>query len=94
MYVCVQSFVLTFMALCSEDVSRVRLGRLTPCACVPLRWPRHTHVYSLRVRSIACLRDLREVFGVMFKLKGDPETTTVVASCLGLGYINHAKKVT
>jgi hypothetical protein len=26
--------VLAFMALCSEDVSRVRLGRLTPCAYV------------------------------------------------------------
>lgn len=41
-----------------------------------------------------CLRHIRDVFGVTFKIKPDPETKTVLVSCLGVGYTNYAKKVT
>ncbi|KAI9922741.1 hypothetical protein PsorP6_002176 [Peronosclerospora sorghi] len=44
--------------------------------------------------SIECLRHLREFFGITFKIKPDPETKTVLLSCLGIGFKNLAKKVT
>jgi RNA 3'-terminal phosphate cyclase-like protein len=44
--------------------------------------------------SIKTLRHLKAFFGTTFKLKPDPETGTVFASCLGKGYKNMAKKVT
>lgn len=68
-----QSLVLLFMALCPEDVSRCRLGPLSP----------HT---------IRCLREFRQFFGVTFKVKPDPETNTILFSCLGSGYGNFSRK--
>ncbi|KAE9351238.1 putative RNA 3'-terminal phosphate cyclase-like protein [Phytophthora fragariae] len=44
--------------------------------------------------SIECLRHLRDFFGITFKIKPDPETKTVLLSCLGVGFKNLAKKVT
>jgi RNA 3'-terminal phosphate cyclase-like protein len=44
--------------------------------------------------STKTLRHLKAFFGTAFKLKPDPETGTVFASCLGKGYKNMAKKVT
>ncbi|RLN72479.1 hypothetical protein BBJ28_00001051 [Nothophytophthora sp. Chile5] len=44
--------------------------------------------------SIQCLRHLRDFFGITFKIKPDPETKTVLLSCLGTGFKNLAKKVT
>lgn len=44
--------------------------------------------------AIACLRHIRDVFGVMMRIKADPDTGTVLLSCLGTGYINLAKRVT
>ncbi|CEG35187.1 18s rrna biogenesis protein rcl1 [Plasmopara halstedii] len=49
---------------------------------------------KLTPHSISCLRLLREFFGVTFKIKPDPETKTVLLSCLGVGFKNLAKKVT
>ncbi|ORX68315.1 18S rRNA biogenesis protein [Linderina pennispora] len=37
---------------------------------------------------------LREFFNVKFKIKPDPETETVLMTCLGTGYINVGKKTT
>lgn len=82
------SLVLSFMVLTPEDVSRVRLsGHLTN-------------------RTVATLRLLRDFFGTTFRLRQEDKTTvsatsqgggsvnSVVASCLGVGYRNYAKKVT
>ncbi|CAH0520099.1 unnamed protein product [Peronospora belbahrii] len=44
--------------------------------------------------SIECLRHLRDFFDITFKIKPDPETKTVLLSCLGVGFRNLAKKVT
>jgi RNA 3'-terminal phosphate cyclase-like protein len=46
------------------------------------------------VRSIQYLRHLRDFFDITFKIKPDPETKTILLSCLGLGFKNQAKKVT
>eukprot|EP00485_Elphidium_margaritaceum_P006191 CAMPEP_0202705198 /NCGR_PEP_ID=MMETSP1385-20130828/17780_1 /ASSEMBLY_ACC=CAM_ASM_000861 /TAXON_ID=933848 /ORGANISM="Elphidium margaritaceum" /LENGTH=453 /DNA_ID=CAMNT_0049363383 /DNA_START=41 /DNA_END=1402 /DNA_ORIENTATION=- len=66
---CLQSFVLLCMALCTEDVSKVRLGRMS----------KHT---------VNMLRLLKDLLGVTFKIKEDPETGTIFASCMGVGYTN------
>ena len=65
---------LLLMTLCSEDVSRIRIGKLT-------------------AYTIQYLRHLRDFFDVIFKIKPDPETKTLVLSCLGIGYSNLSKKV-
>ena len=64
---------LSLMALTPEDVSRVRLGRLSPY-------------------SIQTLRQIKDFFGVVFNLKEEPKAQTVLASCVGIGYTNVAKK--
>ncbi|KAJ1967972.1 hypothetical protein H4R35_001591 [Dimargaris xerosporica] len=66
---------LLFMVVNSEDVSKIRLGRLTDF-------------------TIQYLRDLRKVFGVMFKIKPDPENKTVLLTTVGIGYTNVNKKRT
>jgi len=68
-----QPLVLLLMALCPEDVSRCRLGQLSP--------------YTIR-----CLREFRQFFGITFKIKPDPETNTIMFSCLGSGYGNYSRK--
>jgi len=64
-----QGMVLLLMALCTEDVSRVRLGRISK-------------------HSVALLRLIRQMLGVKFKVKQDPMSGTVFASCMGAGYSN------
>eukprot|EP01084_Bolivina_argentea_P056409 103245_1 len=66
---CIQGIILLLMSLCTQDVSRVRLGRIT----------KHT---------VNLLRLIKDILGITFKIKEDPETGTVFASCLGLGYTN------
>ena len=44
--------------------------------------------------TIECLRLIREMFGITFKIRPEPETTNVLLSCLGMGYKNLSKKVT
>mmetsp|Transcript_44224 Transcript_44224/g.70683 ORF Transcript_44224/g.70683 Transcript_44224/m.70683 type:complete len:381 (+) Transcript_44224:73-1215(+) len=70
-----QALMFTLMTLCSEDVSKIRVGKLTN--------------YSVRYLGM-----LRDFFGIMFKIKVDEETDTVVCSCVGVGYKNLARKVT
>ena len=74
---CSAPLVLTLMALCPEDVSRVRL-------------PAHLSHFSVET-----LRLIKEFFGIVFKLKVDEAAnSTILASCLGVGYKNYSKKVT
>eukprot|EP00455_Lapot_gusevi_P000512 TRINITY_DN10232_c0_g1_i5.p1 TRINITY_DN10232_c0_g1~~TRINITY_DN10232_c0_g1_i5.p1 ORF type:complete len:223 (-),score=11.21 TRINITY_DN10232_c0_g1_i5:35-703(-) len=68
-----QSMALLYMALCPEDVSRVRFGKLSPY-------------------TIDYLRHLKDFFGLVFKIRPDPETHTVILSCLGTGFKNFAKR--
>ena len=67
------SFLL-LMLLSTEDVSKVRLGRLAQL-------------------TVDCLRLYRDFFGVTFKVQPDPDSKTVVLSCLGIGYSNIAKRI-
>jgi RNA 3'-terminal phosphate cyclase-like protein len=67
-----QPMALLFMTLCTEDVSRLRIGKLSPY-------------------TIETLRHLKDFFGIVFKLKADAETQSVIASCLGVGFKNLAK---
>lgn len=69
-----QGLVLTLAVLCPEDVSRIRLGKLTQ-------------------QTVRLLRLLRDVFGVVYKIKADAESKTLILSCMGIGYRNLAKSI-
>ena len=69
-----QSLVLLLMVLGPEDVSKIRLGKLSSY-------------------TIVFLRQLRDFFGVTFKIVPDPVTKTVLLSCVGSGYKNMARSV-
>jgi RNA 3'-terminal phosphate cyclase-like protein len=71
----VQSLVVLLMCLTPEDVSRVRIGTLSPY-------------------TIESLRLLKMALGVEFKCRPDPETKTILLSCLGTGYKNMARAST
>jgi len=43
--------------------------------------------------TINYLRDLRDFFGVTFKITPEQETRTTFVSCLGVGFGNVSKKV-
>jgi len=68
-----QAMMLLLMILCPEDVSKIRLGKLTPY-------------------TIECLRLYKEIFGVTFKIVPDPSNTTLLLSCLGIGFKNYSRK--
>jgi len=68
-----QSFMLMFMVLGPEDISKVRIGKLSPYV-------------------IACLRHIKEFFGITFQITPDPETKTIVLTCFGCGFQNLAKQ--
>ena len=51
-------------------------------------------VGSLSHYTIVALRLFKEIFGIEFKLKTDPETKTIIMSCLGSGYRNMARAST
>lgn len=70
-----QSTALLLMCLGPEDVSRIRVGTLSPY-------------------SIVSLRLFKKALDVEFKVKADPETRTVLLSCLGSGYRNMARAST
>ncbi|KAL5532656.1 hypothetical protein ACEPAF_4430 [Sanghuangporus sanghuang] len=68
-----QILVLLMMVLGSEDIGRCRMGEPSP-------------------RTIQFLRDAREFFGVSFKIakaeSTNPDSTDLIFSCLGIGYVN------
>eukprot|EP00514_Thraustochytrium_sp_LLF1b_P009458 CAMPEP_0184557124 /NCGR_PEP_ID=MMETSP0199_2-20130426/41940_1 /TAXON_ID=1112570 /ORGANISM="Thraustochytrium sp., Strain LLF1b" /LENGTH=396 /DNA_ID=CAMNT_0026953965 /DNA_START=209 /DNA_END=1399 /DNA_ORIENTATION=- len=70
-----QPLALLLMALCPEDVSKIRFGRLS-------------------ARAVHTLRLIRDIFGVMYKIKPDETDDSVVCSCVGGGYKNLSRKVT
>ncbi|EKX45286.1 hypothetical protein GUITHDRAFT_87185 [Guillardia theta CCMP2712] len=69
-----QGIVLLLAVCCPEDVSRVRLGRLSP-------------------NTIKLLRMIRDVFGVVYRIKADDATKSLVLSCVGVGFKNMAKGI-
>eukprot|EP01138_Halocafeteria_seosinensis_P011084 gb/GECG01011320.1/.p1 GENE.gb/GECG01011320.1/~~gb/GECG01011320.1/.p1 ORF type:complete len:415 (+),score=31.23 gb/GECG01011320.1/:1-1245(+) len=83
---CHASVMVIFMALSPEDVSRVRLNA------------------NVAKRLFATLQLLREFFGVIFRLKvqektdvtassqGGGSSESIIASCVGAGFKNYAKK--
>ncbi|KAI9204732.1 RNA 3'-terminal phosphate cyclase domain-containing protein [Polychytrium aggregatum] len=42
--------------------------------------------------TIQYLRDIKTILGVTFKIKPDPETHTVLLTCVGIGHVNLNKK--
>lgn len=44
--------------------------------------------------AIDTLRLLRDAFGVVFKIREDTESQTMILSCLGVGYQNVARRAT
>lgn len=68
-----QSLMLLFMALCSEDVSKLRIGKLTQ-------------------QTVTTLREIREFFGVTFKITPDSDTDTIIMTCVGSGFKNISRK--
>ncbi|KAJ2008713.1 hypothetical protein H4R26_000032 [Coemansia thaxteri] len=53
-----------------------------------------TRIGKLTPFTIQYLRDVREFFNITFKIKPDPESNTVLMTCMGSGYINVGKKTT
>uniref|UniRef100_A0A7S2SWC6 RNA 3'-terminal-phosphate cyclase (ATP) n=1 Tax=Rhizochromulina marina TaxID=1034831 RepID=A0A7S2SWC6_9STRA len=49
---------------------------------------------NLTESAMGTLRLLRDFFGVVFKVRSDPENETVSLSCLGSGFKNAARRVT
>ena len=47
----------------------------------------------LPASSAQFLRHIKEFFGTTFKIKTDPETGTVVMTCVGVGYLNFSRRV-
>lgn len=68
-----QSLMLLLMAAGPDDVSKIRLGKLTEY-------------------TIEFLRHIKTFFGVTFKIEPDPETKTVLLTCLGAGFKNLSRK--
>ena len=68
-----QSLMLLLMASGPEDVSRIRLGKLTNY-------------------TIEFLRHIKIFFGVTFNIEPEPETKTVLLTCLGAGFKNLSRK--
>ena len=105
-----QGFNLLLMALGPEDVSKLRIGKLTKPTYVGIRSracgfnPGHGRwacAASTSHRFLVCgkhriqlLRDLQTFFGVTFKITPDPANTTVLLTCLGVGFLNMNKRVT
>jgi RNA 3'-terminal phosphate cyclase-like protein len=49
---------------------------------------------QLTAYSVQYLRHLRDFFGTVFKIKPDLETSSVMLSCLGVGYKNVSRSAT
>jgi RNA 3'-terminal phosphate cyclase-like protein len=48
----------------------------------------------LTPHAVRTLRHIREFFGVLFDMKTDPATSTIVLSCVGCGLKNLSRKIT
>ena len=87
-----QILVLLMMVLGSEDIGRCRMGEPSPRTYVFPSYIRGCVADAIRFLRIQFLRDVREVFGVSFKIaKADathPDSTDLIFSCLGTGYVN------
>jgi RNA 3'-terminal phosphate cyclase-like protein len=88
-----QAMALLFMTLCPEDVSKVRLGKLSPFTFVfsEKNFSTPFNAFTRCMFRIEFFRHLKDFFGIVFKLKADSETQCVVASCMGVGFKNLSK---
>ncbi|KAJ4881762.1 putative RNA 3'-terminal phosphate cyclase-like protein [Raphanus sativus] len=69
-----QGLLFILCALCQQDVSKVRVGTLSPY-------------------GVETLRNLKEFLGVTFSFRPDPDTATVILTCVGSGLINLSRKL-
>lgn len=87
-----QVLVLLMMVLGSEDIGRCRMGE--PSARTLVNYSYNVLEIYLResVYRIQFLRDVRDFFGVSFKISPAeptiPSSTDLIFSCLGTGYVN------
>ena len=76
-----QPLAIMLMVIGPEDVSKVRFGS------------------ALTVQAIKTLKLIRDAFGVVFKIKrqhalpDDTSSSTILVSCLGMGYKNMSRKI-
>jgi hypothetical protein len=128
-----QPLVLTLMALCPEDVSRVRVGQLGPLAIATLRLLKEMFGIMFKLtpqrggagsgktvakKAVGSKRNRGEISGDTAPAEGDENdvdgpvcdpvthmpisadvgaatsSTSILVSCLGMGYSNMSKKVT
>lgn len=86
-----QVLVLLLMVLGSEDVGRCRMGEPTPRTYVFRVLQPVLCIYSHYCR-IQFLRDVKQAFGTSFKIvpgdPSDPESSELLFSCYGTGYVN------
>mmetsp|Transcript_609 Transcript_609/g.959 ORF Transcript_609/g.959 Transcript_609/m.959 type:complete len:446 (+) Transcript_609:119-1456(+) len=92
-----QSFALLMMCLTPEDVSRIRLGPLSPYAVVGLRLYKEAFGVEFKLRVVQEGRsgseeDGEDAFGDDGRRSRGQKT--VVCSCLGIGYRNMARAST
>lgn len=90
-----QALALQLMVLGPEDVCKVRNNAVLLVAgkLIISFLASQMRFGELTENSIQVLRILRDAFGVIFKIKTDRETNTVLLSCLGTGYKNMARKI-
>lgn len=90
----VQSFILLMMCLTPEDVSRVRLGELSPYTIVSLRLYKLAFGVEFKLRIDDTNDDNNDEDDNDSDRNVDNNSKTVICSCLGIGYRNMARAST
>ena len=80
-----QPLAILLMAFSPEDVSKIRTGPLTTTS---------VKVIMKMCCELQLLRLLKEMIGIVFKLRNEGENEGVLISCVGSGYKNISRKVT
>lgn len=89
-----QSFILLMMCLTPEDVSRVRLGELSPYTIVSLRLCKLAFGVEFKLRIDDTNDDTNDEDDNDSDRNVDNNSKTVICSCLGIGYRNMARAST
>jgi RNA 3'-terminal phosphate cyclase-like protein len=93
-----QPLMLLFMVLCPEDVCKV-IFYSSPHAFTFGTRDDHLCLFQIRFGqlgevTVGIFRLIFDFFGVVFKVREDTSTSTVMVSCLGTGYTNMARRAT
>jgi hypothetical protein len=89
--------MLLFMVLCPEDVCKVKSVMylsFEPKLIVIVSGVFQVRFGQLGDVTMRIFRLIFDFFGVVFKVREDASTSTVMVSCLGTGYTNMARRAT